>query len=123
MYSENNRTSRWALSDTEATGGTPTGRAMEITTRRIRSFTKDPILMLILTDGEPDHWDVPRVIKLDKELPKQKIFPVGVGILTDAVKDLFREYVVMNDISTLALTLGKLTRGKLDKMLVRTDSN
>ena len=121
VYSENGRTSAWALSDTSATGGTPTGDAMYLAAKRVRRFTKDPVLMLVLTDGCPN--DCGLVIRQDELLRRQGFLPVGVGILTNAVENTFKEHIVMKDISQFAIEMGKLTKGKLDKMLVRTDSN
>lgn len=120
VYSENGRTSRFALSDTEARGGTPTGRAMAKAAGRLRKSCKDPCLMLVLTDGSPDNSEM--VIAEDRRLRSDSFLPVGVGIMCTAVKNTFKDYVVLNDIDRLAKDLGALTKGRLDKMLVRTDS-
>ena len=47
---------------------------------------------------------------------------IGVGIQSNAVRHSFREHIVVNDISSFAVELGKLTKGKLDRMLVRHDA-
>lgn len=117
VYSEGTRPSRWALGDTAASGGTPTGEAMRLAGERVRRLTADPCLMLVLTDGAADHEH--KVIEQDKALRTKNIFPIGIGIQTAAVKATFSENVEMKDISELPLALGRLTRGKLDKMLVR----
>lgn len=121
VYAEAGRTSPWALSETDADSGTPTGSAMQLAAERVRRFSRDPVLMLVLTDGYPDNNN--RVIEADMELRKKRFIPIGVGILTDAVRNGFKEYLIMDDISRFAQEMGKLTRNKLDKMLVRTDSN
>lgn len=120
VYSENGKTSRWSLGDTQALGGTPTGTAMAVVAKRLRRFTKDPVLMLVLTDGSAD--DTQRVIDEVDLLSRDRIECIGVGILTSYVKSSFKESVVINDLSTFALDLGRLTRGRLDRMLVRTDT-
>ena len=120
VYSEDRRISRWALSDTRAEGGTPTGRAMKVVADRVRGLTRDPAIMLVLTDGHPDSNN--EVVQQDKELRKRDIHPIGVGIQTEAVSAGFSEYVVMQDISTLALAIGRITKNRINRMLVRTDS-
>lgn len=121
VYAEAGRTSPWALSETTADSGTPTGTAMQLAAERVRRFSRDPVLMLVLTDGYPDNNN--RVIEADMELRKKRFIPIGVGILTDAVRNGFKEYLIMDDISRFAQEMGKLTKNKLEKMLVRTDSN
>lgn len=121
VYSENNRTSPWALSETDALDGTPTGRSMQLAAQRIRRYTNDPVLMLVLTDGHADNPAM--VIQQDNNLRQKGFIPVGVGILTNAVEKTFKDHIVMLDISKFAQDMGKLTKGKLDKMLIRRDSN
>lgn len=121
VYSEGPHSPRWALGATDALGGTPTARAMELAAERVRRFTADPCLMLVLTDGYPDRKE--KVSDQDERLRGKGFQPVGVGILCSAVGDIFREHVVMDDISDFALRLGKITRGRLDRMLVRSDEN
>ena len=121
VYSENNRISPWALSQTAAISGTPTGKSMYLASQRVRRYTKDPVLMLVLTDGHADYPAL--VIEQDRELRTKGFLPVGVGILTNAVQSTFQDNIVMMDISKFAVDLAKLTKGKLDKMLIRTDSN
>ena len=94
---------------------------MFLAAQRVRRYTRNPVLMLVLTDGYPDNNEL--VIRADSELRKDGFIPVGVGILTDAVRNGYKEHIVMDDISRFAIEMGKLTRNKLDKMLVRTDSN
>lgn len=121
VYSEGGKTSPWALSETDNLLGTPTGKAMEMVSVRMRQFTNDPILMLVLTDGAAN--DNSLVVTKDRELRKKRIFPVGIGVLTNAVANSFKDFVEMRDIAQLPVELGKLMKTKLEKMLVRTDSN
>lgn len=119
VYSERGKGSRWALGETSSIGGTPTGKAMRHAASRIRRMTGDPALMLVLTDGGAD--DVSEVLRAERELERDSFSVIGVGIQTNTVECSFRESVVMQDISSLPLAIGKLTRGRLDKMLVRKD--
>lgn len=120
VYSEAGKTSKWALGNTVADSGTPTGDAMRLVGQRVRQITSEPCLMLVLTDGCPD--DSRKVIEQDKALRGKNFIPIGIGIQSNAVENTFQESVVMMDISTLAFELGKLTRGKLDRLMVRRES-
>ena len=119
VYSEKGKSAKWALSETGSKGGTPTGVAMKYAARRIRSITRDPVLMLVLTDGGAD--DTAAVIRQDQLLRMDGFLPVGVGIQTTSVRGSFKESIVLNDISAFALDLGRLVKGRLDKMLVRSE--
>lgn len=120
VFSENGKTSKWALGDTQAVAGTPTGFAMKTAAQRVRRFTHDPVLMLVLTDGASDNNAL--VERQDRLLAKDGFTVIGVGIQCSYVQSSFRESVTVMDISTFAVELGKLTKGKLDKMLVRHDA-
>lgn len=119
VYSEMGRTSRFALSATEARGGTPTGKAMKLCADRVRRFGNDRCLMLVMTDGHADNSTL--VIQQDKTLHKKGFVPIGIGILSSAVEKTFQEYVVLRNIARLPLDLGKLTKKYLSKMLVTSE--
>lgn len=119
VYSEMNKTSKWSLSATEARGGTPTGQAMEMAAERLRRYGDEPCLMLVMTDGRPDSNS--KVVETDSKLRKKGFIPIGIGILSSAVSNSFKEYVVLNDITSLPLLLGKMTRKHLDRMLIRSE--
>ena len=120
VFAERGREGRWALGGSDAIGGTPTGDAMSIVSKRVRKLTADPVLLLVLTDGAADYSE--KVIKQDNLLRGQGFIPVGVGILTSAVTNTFKDCVVINDMSSFARDLGHLVRGRLDRMIVRRDT-
>lgn len=120
IYAEGPRSSRWSLSETGSRSGTPTGEAMRLAAKRVRKMTQDPVLMLILTDGAADNND--KVVAAKKALDRDGFVTIGVGILCNYGKDVFENYVEVENISTLAFDLGKVTKRFLDKMLVRSDS-
>lgn len=119
VYSENGKTSKWSLGATEARGGTPTALAMKMCAERLRRFQNDPCLMLVLTDGYPD--SVAAVIEQDKKLRSNGFVTIGVGIKSNAVQGSFKKSIVLEDMRTFAFDLGKITKGELNKMLVRTE--
>lgn len=119
VFAEPGHKNRWALSATDSISGTPTGEAMNICAERIRRMTQDPCIMLVLTDGYPD--SASKVVSAVQELKRNRFHPIGVGILCEAVSNLFDEYVVINDLQSFPSELGSITRKKLDKMIVRSD--
>ena len=121
IYCERNKSSRYALGNTRASGGTPTGTAMKIAGQRIRRLTSSKCLMLVLTDGAPDSKML--VQKQDQELRRQGIIPIGVGIQDAPVQDSFMDSVSIADISQLPVELGRLMKKKLQKMLKKKDSD
>jgi len=118
IYAEGPKSSKWALGGTEATSGTPTGTAMDLVAQRVRRYTGNPVLMLVLTDGSAD--DNSRVTEMIHKLSRESFVVIGVGIQTPCVSYSFPEYVILNDISKLPMELGKLTKKHLDRMLVKT---
>lgn len=121
VFNEQGKSKRWALGATDAIGGTPTGKAMEITAKRIRGITRDPCLMLVMTDGAADSST--KVKEADAHLRADRFIPVGVGIQSASVHATFKESIVLNDMSEFAYKIGEITRGKLDRMIVRRDNN
>lgn len=120
VYSEGTKTSKWALGATEARGGTPTGKAMAMCSKRVRRISPAPCLMLVLTDGYPDNSA--EVIRQDEKLRKDRFIPVGIGIQSSAVSRTFKQSVVLNDMGQFPFDLGRITKGALDKMLIKTES-
>lgn len=117
VYSEGGKTSKWSLSATEARGGTPTGKAMKMCAERVRRFSRDQCLMLVMTDGNAD--DNAAVITQDEVLRKKGFYPIGIGILSSSVSRTFKDYVVLQDIKKMPFSLGKLTKKYLNKILVK----
>lgn len=120
VYVEGGRADRFALGSTKADDCTPTGEAMRKAAGRLRRHTKSPILMLVLTDGSADNSL--SVIDQDRKLRRENVIPVGVGIQTECVKKTFTDWIKVDDMGTFAQQLARLTRERLDKMLVRHDS-
>lgn len=120
VYSEGHLTGGFALGNTEADTGTPTGDAMRIAAQRIRRHTKSGVLMLVLTDGDSN--DNKQVSRQDKLLRKDGIIPIGIGIQTDCVRQSFSDWMEVNDLATFPQQMARLTREHLTKMLVKHDS-
>lgn len=116
IYKENKKTGKYALGSTKASGGTPTAQAMQIAAKRIRKYTQDKCLMLIITDGEPDSSAA--VKKIQKIVTAQGFIPIGVDITGNyKMESLFTNYVKATELSTLPQDLGKLVKKTLYREL------
>ena len=119
VYAENRKRNRWALGGTTSDAGTPTGDAMRICAERVRKRTKDPILLLVITDGSAD--DNQLVINVESELKHKGFNTIGIGVLTNAVERSFSQHVSFRDINELPKRIGDITKKTLSKMLVKTE--
>lgn len=121
VYQEGEKCVKYALGSLDAGGGTPTGEAMNVAYQKMMKHSYAATLMLVITDGSPDHSHT--VIEADAKLRKKGIIPIGVGIAgCTAVKRIFKEHIIINDLAELAPQLGKITKKRLMKMLERHDS-
>ena len=118
VYCEAGKSHPWSLSDVEATGGTPTGEAMQYAAERIRRRTNEPVLMLVITDGSADNTE--KVIRMDNELRRNGFTVIGIGVQTSYVRNSFKESLTFNDISELPVKLGTITRKYLSNTLVKS---
>ena len=115
VYAENGKTSRWALGDTSARGGTPTGEAMTICAERVRRMTSSPCLMLVLTDGNPD--DPAKVISADKRLGSMGFTTIGVGIQTNIVDGQYKRSVMIDNMREFSTKVGLMVKDYLNRTL------
>ena len=73
--------------------------------------------MVVITDGEPN--DTSEVVQAEKKLSKDGFVIIGVGIdQAVRVEKIFKNSIVLNDLSELAPNIGKLIKRNL-KHLVR----
>lgn len=121
IYQEGKNCGKYALGSLTNQGGTPTGAAMNVAYKRMMKHSYAATLMLVITDGAPDYEQL--VIDADSKLRKKGIIPVGVGIDgCKAVEGIFKEHIVINNLSELAPQLGKITKKRIVKMLERHDT-
>lgn len=83
----------------EVGGGTPLGDAMFQAGVRLSMKPEARKVMLVLTDGMPN--DGAAVSQMVTRLRGMGIEVIGVGILTDAVKNFFPQHAVVNDLDDL----------------------
>ena len=121
IYAEDGRGNACSLGSIGHKGGTPTADAMLVAGKRVRKHYGGKCLMLILTDGEPNaNQDVP---KADAMLRKQNFVPIGIGIDNECwqIKSIMKDAIIMTDIASLPLFLGKLTKKHLNEIIVNEE--
>lgn len=120
-YIEANKGAKESLAKISSRGSTPTGDAMLIAAKKIRKHNKKPCLMIVITDGVPDNSS--KVINAEKTLSKDGFVIIGVGIeRATNVETIFKNSIVLNDLSELATNIGKLIKQNL-KLLIKPISN
>lgn len=120
-YIEANKGAKESLAKISSRGSTPTGEAMLIAAKKIRKHNKKPCLMIVITDGVPN--DSSKVINAEKTLSKDGFVIIGVGIeRATNVETIFKNSIVLNDLSELATNIGKLIKQNL-KLLIKPISN
>ena len=120
-YIEANKGAKESLAKISSRGSTPTGDAMLIAAKKIRKHNKKPCLMIVITDGVPDNSS--KVINAEKTLSKDGFVIIGVGIeRATNVETIFKNSIVLNDLSELATNIGKLIKQNL-KLLIKPIEN
>lgn len=121
IYRESSREDRFSLGSTEATGGTPTGWAMETCASRVRKHTKEHCVMLVVTDGAAE--DPEKVKKMVTELKKRNFSVVGIGIGDDSsiVEDI-PESTIFRPTGDFPLEIGRIVKRKLNKHIKRINT-
>lgn len=115
-YIEANKGVKESLASISASGGTPTGDAMLMAAKKIRQHNKKPCLLVVITDGEPN--DTSEVLRAEKKLSKDGFVVIGVGIdQAVRVEKIFKNSIVLNDLSELAPNIGKLIKRNLKHLI------
>lgn len=84
----------------------------------LKNRTEKRKVLFVLSDGQPYHaasrsgYEIPLMNKLMKQAKrKHGIETVGIGIKTDAVKKIYDDHIVVNNVSDLSTKVfGKLTK-------------
>lgn len=92
-------------------GSTPLTEGLWFTASRLLKQKEDRKILFVITDGEPDNKDSSKHV-MDL-ISKTDIKTIGIGINTHAVKTLFKESIVINDISDLQNSLFDSMRNAL----------
>ena len=127
VYREKGYCPKYALGSSEADWQNRDGDAIREVAARVRRQTKEHVLMFILSDGEPcaDKYYGPAAIT-DTRKAVLKVTAMGftpVQICIEASYDpsqMFDNYIIMDDMSTLAKELSKVIKDSLIKNIKRT---
>lgn len=85
--------------DQAVSGTTPLGESMHEAAMRLMQRTEARKIMICLTDGAPDNGTL--VSDVDQKLRASGADVLGIGIGCDAVNNVFKNAVVVNDLSDL----------------------
>ena len=114
IYREKGYAPRFSLGKVEARCENRDGVAIEEVAKRVRKQTKNPVLMFILSDGEPAAGGyygsaaMAHVRNVVTKLEKKnfQVIQVCINHSYDPSK-MFKHFVIMEDMSTLAIELSK----------------
>lgn len=127
VYKEPGFNRKFALGSVTARCCNRDGVAIYEVAKRVRRFTKDPVIMLVLSDGSPaaTGYGGNRGIEHTREMvvAVQKmdfyVVQVAIGRNDDSAK-MFDRFVTFTDISQLPIDLGSLMRGLVRKAAKHT---
>lgn len=92
-------------------GYTPMAQAIQLGTRMLMNSGKVRMLMIVLTDGQPDDHDTAATAIAVAQ--SQGIEVYGVGILTPQYRDLFDKWTTITDLQELPEKLSGMVRDKV----------
>ncbi len=121
VYHERGTACRTALGALRANGGTPTGPALRLAAKRIRSLTDRTCLVLVLTDGKPDSEC--ETFAAVKSLQNKGFAVVGVDLTGGkSVMDIFEDAVSVESAQELVPCVRSLVETRMMPLLERRDS-
>ncbi len=114
---------RYSIGSVGSFGGTPTAEAILEAAARIRRRTKDNALMFIVSDGCAEGGSQ-AVRKATDEVRRNGFTPIGISIASalpeEELSRMYDTYIVMDEISSLASSLGKIVKKAVLKATGRT---
>jgi hypothetical protein len=84
------------------------GMVIEAIYNRTRIITDEPILMIIISDGEPAGYgyggksDIDDMVRMIEKCKRDKFVIMGIGFEFDGVQDLYYYHTIINDMNKLA---------------------
>lgn len=117
VYREPGQKKEYALGNSHARLENRDGTALREIAKRVRKFDNNEVLMFILSDGSPSarryrggdaEEDTKKAVQ---EIEKQRFIPIQISI--SAYHDpssMFKNYIMIEDLRTLAPELGKLVK-------------
>ena len=113
----------FCLGSVGAFGGTPTAQAILEAAARIRRCSRDRALMFIVSDGCAE-GGARAVRQASDEVRRDGFTPVGISIASalpeSELKCMYDSYIVMDEIGSLASSLGKIVKKAVLKAAGRT---
>lgn len=123
VYRENKSFKKFALGSVKARSQNRDGIAIYETAKRVRQFTKLPVIMFILSDGAPCASKYSGLSAIcDTRDNVKKVENLGFGVIQICINhvynpsDMFTNYVILNDMNTLSHELSKIIKSTALKM-------
>lgn len=93
----------YALNAQNGLAGNIDGECLRIAANRLHARPEKRKIMLVLSDGQPagSHRAAPHLKRTVKDIIKEGIECIGIGIKTDAVRKFYDNNVVLNDTNEL----------------------
>lgn len=125
IYKEPGFKNRYALGSMRARYNNRDGNAILEVANRIRKHTDLPVLFFVLADGAPyaEDYSGSYAVQHTRE-QVQRVQKMGMRVVQVCIEhhyrpqEMFDHYIILDDLSTLAVDLGKVVKGAIDKMAV-----
>lgn len=120
VFKDFNCTSLSGLTNMKADGANADGESVMWAAKRLALRTEKRKVLIVLSDGMPSCGGDGRILQSDlrvklAQIAKFGIETVGIGIQTDAVKNFYKDYIVINNLKDLTTTSLK----KLESILLK----
>ena len=124
IYREPGFNKNECISSCQAMSNNRDGVAIDYVAERVRKFTQEPCLFIVLADGQPSassyHMKegIAHTKAVVEEITKKGFIPIQVGIETafGAKNPMFKNSVEFHDLSQMVKELSKLLRKELGKL-------
>ena len=112
IYNDRKSRNRYALGSTSSYLGTPTGQAILEARDQIRKTNKEHCLLFVITDGAPNDRNLNKAAVQAAQKDNMSVVGISIDPNLDErrMKDIYDDYVILSDMSTLAPRLGKVVK-------------
>ena len=112
IFKDRKTRNRYSLGSTGNYMGTPTGQAILEARDQIRKTNKEHCLLFVITDGAPNDRNLNKAAVQAAQKDNMSVVGISIDPNLDErrMKDIYDDYVILSDMSTLAPKLGKVVK-------------
>lgn len=112
IFNDRKSRNRYALGSTNNYLGTPTGQAILEARDQVRKANKEHCLLFVITDGKPGDRNLNKAAVQAAQKDNMSVVGISIDPKLDEryMKDIYDNYVILSDMSTLAPRLGKVVK-------------